>query len=716
VSSGNAGSGSAERLVSLVTLLANAELPQTRDQIRRRVQGYAQLRDEATFRREFERDKQALRDLGVRLETVGEDSALRDAGYRLDLDAGTMPAIAFTADEVRALGVAAALWRGGGLSRPAERALVKFRALGYRTTAAEPDGVEAGFAAPGTAFEPLVRAVAARCAVRFRYRTAHGGTGERTVEPWRLRAAGRAWYVAGFDRSRGAARLFRLSRIEGRVRLVREAGPCAVPDREAVEAVFAPLGGAGEPRVAELAVVPGQAHLLRARALGAGDDAGTPGTPDGPTGAAGAVRDVIRVEYRDENRFAGTLAGVGSAVVTLGPPELREAVLSRLRAAARTHAGAGGPEPAAAPVAGGAPSTGQRPEGRTGRHGFTHRGRPSNTERAVRLLGIVAYLQEHGETPARALAEQFGLTREALAEDLALLWTTGWDESDAGSFFDFVFRDAAGAEIEDDDTTRVLREAATVTLTADQSVGRPLRLGVLEGAALASALRALGAQPAFVTPGAVSAAGKIEAALGDLAPLADGVDAVVSRDAAPGFAAVLRQAIVDHRPVRLDYVDAEDRPSQRAVEPERIRTDHVNWLLDAWDPDAGGGAGADRTFRLDRIVALSVLDSPVPGDREPGGSRRASAAGTETEVVSPATARVAFTPRGRGIGDGLDGVLGSEDRADGGRVLTVELTHPAWLRGLALGNAPDVEVLAPKQLRAAIARAAREAVAAYRGA
>jgi predicted DNA-binding transcriptional regulator YafY len=559
----------------------------------------------------------------------------------------------------------------------------------------------------------LVRAVAARCAVRFRYRTAHGGTGERTVEPWRLRAAGRAWYLAGFDRGRGAARLFRLSRMEGRVRLVREAGPCAVPDRESVEAVFVPLGGAGEPRVAELAVAPGQAHLLRARALGGEADAGAPGTPDGPTGAA---RDVIRVEYRDQDRFAGTLAGLGSAVVTLDPPELREAVLGRLRAAARTHAGAGGPEPAASSVAGGAPSAGQRPEGRTGRHGFTHRGRPSNAERAVRLLGIVAYLQEHGETPARALAEQFGLTREALAEDLALLWTTGWDESDAGSFFDFVFRDAAGAEIEDDDTTRVLRQAATVTLTADQSVGRPLRLGVLEGAALASALRAFGAQPALATPGAVSAAGKIEAALGDLAPLADGVDAVVSRDAAPGFAAVLRQAIVDHRPVRLDYVDAEDRPSQRAVEPERIRTDHVNWLLDAWDPAAGGGVGADRTFRLDRIVAVAVLDSPVPGDAGERGSRRVPAVSTATEAgaPSPATARVAFTPRGRGIGDGLDGVLGSEDRADGGRVLTVELTHPAWLRGLALGNAPDVEVLAPKRLRAAIARAARQAVAAYR--
>lgn len=48
----------------------------------------------------------------------------------------------------------------------------------------------------------------------------------RTVEPWRIVLRGHALYLWGFDLDRGAARLFRLNRIQGEVSLMGDPGDC----------------------------------------------------------------------------------------------------------------------------------------------------------------------------------------------------------------------------------------------------------------------------------------------------------------------------------------------------------------------------------------------------------------------------------------------------------------------------------------------------------
>lgn len=97
------------------------------------------------------------------------------------------------------------------------------------------------------AFEPLMLACRDRRPVTFDYRKANAARPEqRQVEPWTLECWRGHWYLAGWDRDRGAERVFRLSRISGRVRSRAGAFTAPVPDvvtvRETVES------WAGRPR------------------------------------------------------------------------------------------------------------------------------------------------------------------------------------------------------------------------------------------------------------------------------------------------------------------------------------------------------------------------------------------------------------------------------------------------------------------------------------
>src|ERR1700760_882937 len=96
-----------ERLFSLVLALLATEAGLTKNEILSTVQGYRQRYtasgDNANLERQFERDKDDIRDLGVPLETVdspgdaGNNQTLR---YRIPRGAYQLPDdVRFTADE-----------------------------------------------------------------------------------------------------------------------------------------------------------------------------------------------------------------------------------------------------------------------------------------------------------------------------------------------------------------------------------------------------------------------------------------------------------------------------------------------------------------------------------------------------------------------------------------------------------------------------------------
>ena len=77
-------------------------------------------------------------------------------------------------------------------------------------------------------------------------------------------------------------------------------------------------------------------------------------------------------------------------------------------------------------------------------------------------------------------------------------------------------------------------------------------------------------------------------------------------------AIALRQAVRAHRKVSFDYLDAEERPTARAVRHLALSFYGPVWLLAAWCELRRDF----RSFRLDRMLTLEVLDETFP--IEPG--------------------------------------------------------------------------------------------------
>jgi proteasome accessory factor B len=320
----------AERLLNLVIALVNTAGRMTKEQVRTSVAGYQEAPSDDAFERMFERDKDTLRDLGIPILTVTDAGHGDDIGYRVDLDAYALPPLELTAAELGVLAMAAQVWQDQAVRADTTRALTKLRAVG---DAPEASDLVAGLAprvrAGGGAFGPLVDAVQARQAVRFTYRAATTGeVRERTVEPWKLLARRGGWVLVGRDRDRGASRSFRLSRIEGPVRTIGEAGSFTAPSAEEL-ALALQTWGSGPERIATLAILPERASAPRARAVPTPADA-----PDWSDEPLLEHRDLVHVPYRAEWELAEELVGYGDAVVVLAPSGLRSSVLHLLRTAA----------------------------------------------------------------------------------------------------------------------------------------------------------------------------------------------------------------------------------------------------------------------------------------------------------------------------------------------------------------------------------------------
>jgi proteasome accessory factor B len=326
-----------ERLLNLVIALVNTSGRMTKEQVRRSVAGYQDAQSPESFERMFERDKDMLRELGIPIVTVTSAKHGDDIGYRIDLDTYALPPIELTAAELGVLALAAQVWQDQAMRTDTTRALTKLRAVGEAPQASDlAVGLAPRVRAGGDAFAPLVDAVQARQAVRFRYRAAT--TGEvrtRTVEPWKLLARRGGWVLVAYDRDRHASRSFRLSRIEGTVRPLGPTGAFDPPSQEDLAQALATWAPRQE-RVATLAVSPERAGALRARAVDAPEDEAW---RDDPHAAALAEhRDVLHVPFRTQWELAEELVGYGEAVVVLAPDDLRGAVLHLLRTAAALDA------------------------------------------------------------------------------------------------------------------------------------------------------------------------------------------------------------------------------------------------------------------------------------------------------------------------------------------------------------------------------------------
>jgi predicted DNA-binding transcriptional regulator YafY len=210
-----------ERLFSLVLALLATEAGLTKNEILSTVQGYRQRYsvsgDNANLERQFERDKDDIRELGVPLETLdapGQAGNNQNLRYRIPRGDYELPAdISFSPEETTLLNLAAMVWREGSISGESRRAILKLRSLGVVTD--EPViGYAPRLRVRDVAFEPLTAALDKHVVVRFGYlKPGEQEARVRTVAPIALIQREGRWMLHAQDQDAGGTRNFLLRRI-----------------------------------------------------------------------------------------------------------------------------------------------------------------------------------------------------------------------------------------------------------------------------------------------------------------------------------------------------------------------------------------------------------------------------------------------------------------------------------------------------------------------
>lgn len=302
-----------------------------------------------------------------------------------------------------------------------------------------------------------------------------------------------------------------------------------------------------------------------------------------------------------------------------------------------------------------------------------------------RLLALVPYLQQHPDADVRTVARVFHITPRQLLGDLNVLWFCGLPGGGPG---DLIEIDMDAVETE-----------GRIRLSNADFLARPVRFTLDEAMALAVALRTLLEFGDTALKSAVtSALAKIEHVVG--APrvgvqLGAGADAV--RDA-------LADALARGVAVRLEYNGASrGATTHPLVDPARVAVRDGYSYLDAWSHDRG----AWRTYRLDRIVAVTPTEQPVADHGQPPGW----AGGWLDHRPDAVEVTLTLAPEGRWITEYYP--VRAVEPAGDGVAATLLVADPVWLRRLLLRLGPAVLAVDPPEAAASAREAARAALSLY---
>lgn len=316
-----------ERLVNLVAALIDTDRPLTRADIHERIDGYSA--DPEAFRRNFERDKELIRQLGLPLATESAGTGGPDeVGYRIPRERYELPDPGLDDAELAALRLAASAvqlegpWGGEAVTRALRKLGGAVGGIPDDDGGTPPKLADLpGGESAATAFA----AIGERRRIRFSYRGQ-----ERHVDPWSLSFQRGHWYLSGFDHSRQEERLFRLDRVEG---VVEAEGRPGAFDRPRTRPATPPPAwrlGEDEEVTAELLAEPGHARFVRDALAGEGSETA------GPDGAV-----LFRFPVRNISAFRSLAIEFLDHVEVVGPPELRTGFQDWLRdiASERTSRG-----------------------------------------------------------------------------------------------------------------------------------------------------------------------------------------------------------------------------------------------------------------------------------------------------------------------------------------------------------------------------------------
>ncbi len=318
-----------DRLFHLILALMSSSYGLTKDQILGSVRGYVDSADAGTsgdsLGRRFERDKDALRDLGIPLEVsipASEDVNNRFTTYRIPKGAYDLPEdLEFTATDVALLNLSAALWREGTLSTESRVAQMKLASFGVSVS--ESLMVSAPvISTRDPALNKVRDAIDEGITIRFDYlKPGDAESTSRVVSPWALVSHEGRWHLYALEHSSGIAKTFLLRRIVSPVVFTKE--PAAEAPQSVTEEAVQALEDIFQQQVATLSVAP---HSDAWSVLS---------TRRGSTVSGNHVV----VHFTDRAIFADEITSYGDDVVVESPPELRALVTANLTALVAHHGG-----------------------------------------------------------------------------------------------------------------------------------------------------------------------------------------------------------------------------------------------------------------------------------------------------------------------------------------------------------------------------------------
>ncbi|MFH5877612.1 helix-turn-helix transcriptional regulator [Arthrobacter sp. NA-172] len=657
-----------ERLLNLLIALLNTKYGLSRAVLRDKVYHDAGDSDVA-FGRMFERDKADLKQFGFEIETLfahgfGSDDPA-STRYRIGKVSNRLPDVKLTPSEGTVLLLAAQLWERAALGTAAASALRKLHASGDLADVELPAGVQPRIKPAGQAFDDIIAAMNGQHPVSFGYRAASTGKDEhRLVEPWGLGSRFGQWYLVGFDRDRKAKRFFRLSRMTSEVQ-VEAAEHCEIPPGFDTRAELDSLNELPL-QEAQLDVAEGRLLGLRKRAVSVSSNSGRQ-----------AGRNRVSVQFRDSELFAEELASYGPHVLVAGPPELRDAVIRRLEAAAAF---------ASSPVVEARfPDAGPAPRAR----------KRTSEDQLNRMLQLVPFLVHHQGLPIQEVADRFGVSRKELLEDLKILICSGRPEGYPDDLFDIDW------------------ENEHVYIREHLELNRPIRFSVDEACALLTGLATLGGLPAQAGMSADEQTGALESvtlkltgAAGEAGRLAAAVAGPPVTPAEAGVFETITGAIQKGSQLRLRYLSQQrDSVSERDVDPLRLYSLDNTWYFEAYCHSKAGL----RNFRLDRIEVIEPNGRMVSTNSSPED-------GVPVKLFTPNDDDVVVVLQLTRQGAGLADDYYAERTAvlpDGGLLAEVRFGSADWLPMFVAQHGGAVRILQPAELAETSAAWVSAALAQY---
>ncbi|MFJ9212240.1 putative DNA-binding protein [Streptomyces sp. L-9-10] len=304
-----------------------------------------------------------------------------------------------------------------------------------------------------------------------------------------------------------------------------------------------------------------------------------------------------------------------------------------------------------------------------------------------RMLSLVTYLRERPGAHVSDVARAFGITEDELISDLDVLPMCGTS-----------FR---GGDLLDIDT-----DGDRIWWHNPDDVAEPLRLAADEATALLVAARAVATLPGLREgdrQALLRATAKLETAAGEVAGASSRLS--VTFESEGGVFAEVDRAISERRRLWLRYYSpARDELTEREVDPIRLfAVGHT--YMEAWCRLSE----ARRTFRLDRVAEIRLLDAPAaPPELE---LRDLSEGLVQPSAEDPEVV-IEVGPGGRWVAEYYPHDSAVE-LSDGGLRITLRTPAPASLRRLALRLGGDGRIVSPPELADSARLAAGEALAAY---